>query len=225
MSRKRRPANKTPVVGIVCEGPTDIYIARAFVERIWPKGTRVLPIQPELDGQDNPLGKKGGWTAVKQWCEATDVAEILDPIIGDSLDALIVVVDVDIAVQAGIVDPPSTVNQYATKRLCDVTKRWLDAKAAAMKRVVIGIPAMATEAWVVAALYPTERSPEAIADPAAYLADKGKLRRKEDGKPSKFPPAYRDEFAPIVKRKHASVRKKCAEAQRFAEKLEATAPV
>lgn len=215
-------SRQAPAVGLVCEGPTDVRVLRAMLRELWPDA-RVVALQPELDEVGLPVGKKRGWTAVREWCEqnAANMDDVLDPDIGDALDLLLVVLDVDIAIQAGIEDPPVSASAYDASRLCDEVKDWLrsGAKKKLASQIVIGIAAMAVEAWVIAALGSTPANPEALSDPAEWLAARKKLRRRDDRKPWKQLPAY-DGFGAMVGRKLLRVRGRCAEAERVCAKVE-----
>jgi hypothetical protein len=99
---------------------------------------------------------------------------------------------------------------------------WLTSKTRAKlpNAVVVSTPVMAIEAWIIAALFRKERSPENIADPAAFLVGKRRLRDSpRDGKPWKELRFYRD-FAPIVAKRLNQVRKGCAEAERTSLAIE-----
>jgi hypothetical protein len=211
------------IAAIVCEGPTDFPILRAAIERVWPELVDVRCLQPELDETDRAKGP-GGWTQVKAWCEARAgrLAEALDPDVGDRIDLLLVAIDVDIAVAAGIPNPPSKVGSYEGTRLRATMEGWLTTEHAARlpSAVVLSTPVMAIEAWIVAALFPREASPESIDDPAGWLVRKKRLRLSpRDGKPWKEAHRYRD-FAPRVASKLARVRKACAEAKRTLDAIE-----
>jgi hypothetical protein len=140
---------------------------------------------------------------------------------GDSIDLLVLSMDVDVAVAAGIENPPATTNSYVTKRLCKVVRGWLVQQRRALpESVVIGLPAMAIESWVIAALYPRVARPEAISNPAEYLASKHRLNRQANGKPAKPVAKYRD-FAKTVSNRLDGVRQRCDEANRLCRKIEA----
>jgi hypothetical protein len=211
------------VAAIVCEGPTDIPILEALIRRTWPEVGQVKKLHPEVDEAGKPTGQAGGWSEVKRWCEknAASLDEVIDPLAGDPVDLLVIAMDVDIAIAAGIADPPQAVGAYETNRLCDVVKRWLlpGGRRRLPAPIVIGLPAMAIEAWALAALFPKEAGPEAVASPAERLVEKNKLRRKADGKPSKYLPAYAG-FAKQVAGKLDKVREACPEAERLCHKIE-----
>lgn len=205
------------IAALVCEGHTDVPILRATIQTLWPSVEEVRCLQPELDEVERAKGP-AGWTQVQSWCErnAAALEEVLDPDLGDPIDLLVVAIDVDIAIHAGIADPPREVGAYESTRLRRTIEGWL--KAGNRRRlpaaVVISTPVMAIEAWVIAALYPRERSPEQISDGADWLVRKEKLLRSpRDRKPWKDLRLYK-KFAPQVARRLSHVRKVCPEADR-----------
>lgn len=219
MSRRRK------VAALVCEGPSDFEIFRAIVQEVWPEIEEVLPLQPEIDAEGYAVGQSG-WPGVRKWCldNAGRLDNVIDPGIGPRLDLLVIALDADIAVQAGISDAPIHGSAYDTGRLCATVKGWLrpaGGRTAIPPEVVISIPAMATETWVIASLYAAEKNPEAIADPTRYLVDNDQLawdplRKRKARKP---PPVYR-RFAAQITGKLARVRKRCTEAERTCRKIE-----
>lgn len=216
MSEPRRAA-------VVCEGQTDVPIFREIIQELWPSVTEVLSLQPELDATGRATGP-AGWTQVQAWCEqhAHDLEDVLQPDVGFSPDLLLIAIDVDIGVEAGIADPPESIGPYESLRLRDTMRSWLQTKE--RRRVpdvvVFSTPVMAIEAWVIAALFPKRKAPEAIADPAQELVDKNKLRASpKDGKPWKELHLYK-QFSKNVAGTLARVRRKCPEAARTCGEIE-----
>jgi hypothetical protein len=207
---------KSRVAAIVCEGQTDVPILRAIIMSIWPDIGEVRCLQPEID-ETGRAKTAAGWTQVKRWCEtcASDLPDVLNPDVGDPIDLLVIAMDVDIAIQAGIANPPQRVGIYETQRLRDTIAGWLTTQGRSKLpgAVVISTPVRAVEAWVVAALFKKECSPEQIPDPAAFLVAKQKLR-VSNGKAWKELHRYRD-FADMVGKKTGQVRKTCREADRM----------
>ena len=198
-------------------------VLAAMIRKLWPEVDEVLALQPELDDTGRPAaGMTTGWSAVKAWCtqRAGALVEELDPPVGRSIDLLVIALDVDIAVHAKIINPPKQIGVYETTRLCATVKSWLvtPARTKLPEALVIALPAVALETWVIAALYSKQSSPENIDAPAEYLAAKKKLRRRADGKPSKYLPAYRD-FGARVASNLPRVRAACSEADRFCAKV------
>src|SRR5947209_692648 len=107
--------SKVRVAALVCEGQTDVPILRAALQAVWPELEEVLCLQPELDETERAKGA-AGWCQVRAWCEAHagHLEEVLDPDLGERIDLLVVAVDVDIAIEAGITDPPHGVGLYET---------------------------------------------------------------------------------------------------------------
>ena len=178
------------VAALVCEGNTDFPILRAALEEVWPELEDVRCLQPELDATTGRATSSAGWGHVKAWCtaHAADLDDVLNPDVGDRIDLLVIAMDVDIAVYAGIADPPVDVGLYESKRLRDTVADWLrtETRRSLPTAIVLSTPVRAIEAWVVAALYPKEKAAERIENPAEWLVRKGKLRKSEiDGKPWK----------------------------------------
>jgi hypothetical protein len=191
-----------------------------MIEQLWPEVTEVRTLQPEADALGKPLpGTTTGWTEVRAWCQQNGarLAELVDPDVGTRIDLLLIALDLDIAVEAGIARRWRRATPYDGTALCRTVKSWLNGRIPGS--VVIALPAMSVESWVIAALYPRERSPEAIA-PSEYLASKRKLRSSPtDGKPLKDLRTYR-EFAGSVARRLPNIRKRCPEAERACRKIE-----
>lgn len=209
------------VAALVCEGQTDLPILRAILEKLWP-GIEIRALQPETDatGKTVPRGRTG-WTAVHQWCQQNaNLLEVVEPAVGDRLDVLVIALDVDIALEARGARRATVARAYDARDLCRTVKSWLTGSIPT--NVIIALPAMAIEAWVIAALFPKTSSPEAIPDPARYLMQTKKLRSgSRDGKPMKYLPTYRDVFGPAVARRLSKVRRACGEAERTCRKIEA----
>ena len=149
---------------------------------------------------------------------------MLSPDLGDPIDLLVIAIDVDIAIDAGISDPPMRVGFYETKRLREQMTAWLiqaSSRGSLPSAVVLSTPVMAIEAWIIAALFPKQRSPEKLQDPAEALVARKKLRRSvRDGKAWKEFHIYRDTFAPVVAKRLKRVRKACAEVERTLRAVE-----
>jgi hypothetical protein len=156
------------IAAIVCEGQTDVPILRAALQEVWPGLDDIRCLQPELDESDRAKGP-AGWSLVKAWCEANagNLDDVLEPAVGDPIDLLVIAIDVDIAIQAGIENPPREIGLYETKRLRDTLNGWLKTKTRRNlpTAVLLSTPVMAIEAWIIAAMFPRENTPEQIADP------------------------------------------------------------
>lgn len=208
------------VVGFVCEGSTDVVVLRRVVESVLGDiDPRTL--QPETDALDRQVvGTRAGWSEVRAWCErANSLDEYFDPDVGDPLDLLVVAVDLDIAIRAGITKHPVNLDAYDASELCKIINSWLPAPLPG--RVIIAIPVMAIEAWILAAIFPRIRNFESIDSPAGLLVDNGKIEMGRNG-PWKRVIEYRS-FADMIASKLKQVRKACREANRFIIKLERVA--
>lgn len=211
------------VAAVVCEGQTDVPIFREIIQALWPSVEEVRSLQPELD----ELGRAtlpAGWTRVRDWCQqhADRLDEVLDPFVGSPIDLLLVAIDLDIALEAGIADPPNDVGAYEARRLRETMTDWMLASGRRRlpPEVVLSTPVRSLEAWIIAALYPRERAPEQIDDAASWLVTKGKLRRSpSDRKPWKELHRYRL-FASTVAAKLRRVRAACGEAARTCGDIE-----
>src|SRR5580692_2874819 len=206
------------IAALVCEGQTDVPILRAVLQEVWPALEEVRCLQPELDETDRAKGP-AGWSQVRTWCEAhaNDLDEVLEPDLGDRIDLLVIAIDMDIAIEAGIADPSHDVGLYETSRLRDTMSEWLntDERTNLPGAVVLSTPVRAIEAWIIAALFPKEKAVERIANPAHWLMEKGKLRKSpRDGEPWKELYIYQDTFASRVAQRLKYVRTVCAEAER-----------
>lgn len=223
MSRRsekgRQPARRL-VVGFVCEGSTDIVVLRRVVEQVLGD-IDARALQPEIDALDRQLpGGQSGWSEVRAWCQRVQTLdEYFEPDVGDPLDLMVLAVDLDIAIRAGLTKLPENLSAYDATDLCRVIKSWLPQPLPG--RVLIAIPVMSTETWLLAALFPRMRNLEAEKTPAQVLVDKGKMTMGRNG-PWKRASEYRV-FAETVASKLKRVRDACGEADRFVKKLEGVA--
>lgn len=208
-----------PVVGFVCEGATDVVVLRRVVaEVLGPIESRTL--QPSTDELDRTSpGAATGWSEVRAWCErVSDLDDYFDPPVGEPIDILVIAIDLDIAVRAGVQKAPSNLKAYDAKALCDVVKSWLPSPLPG--RLVIVIPVKSIEAWILAALFSKRKMPPQLEeDPATVLVDKKKIEMGNNG-PWKRASEYLG-FAEAVAAKLKRVRSACSEADRFAKKIEA----
>lgn len=212
------------VAALVCEGQTDVPVLKELVWKLWPEIGDVRVLQPELDEMGRvPTGGRAGWSEVKAWCDqnAADLDSLFQPLAGDPVDLLIVAMDMDVALEASIENPPRVAGAYEAPRLRATITSWLmsGAQAPLPAQIVVSTPVMAIEAWVIKALF-RHATPERISNPAQFLVDKKKLRKSpNDGKPWKELHLYR-QFAKVVASKIAAVRKGCKEAERTCRGIE-----
>jgi hypothetical protein len=73
-----------------------VPILRAVLQEVWPQLDDIRCLQPELDESDRAKGP-AGWSQVKAWCEAnaSNLDDILDPVLGDPIDLLVIAIDMD----------------------------------------------------------------------------------------------------------------------------------
>lgn len=191
-------------IGFVCEGPTDTPVLEAVIEAILGPDFDRRYIQPEVS---NLRGwSSGGDSRVEQWCKRYGHA--LEYMLFD-IDLLIVQLDGDRC---------ATLRAADTTELCATIKGWL-AGGAEEPKLIIVIPAQASEAWLVAANLSANPALEQQRHPEDLLAKKGLLERGADGRPIKDRARY-EELAIQLRDRLAEVRPVLPELQRFARKLE-----
>lgn len=215
-------------VGLVCEGPTDrIVINSAAAALLGDRDFLLRQLQPEDSLAFGPTGT--GWAGVYRWC--LQAAEQSGGSLGanalfDFYDVLILHIDVDVAdgtyesgnIVTSRVDlpcppqpcpPPSD----SADLLRDVVLGWI-GEAAIPPHAVFCTPSKSTEAWVLAALFPTDPvlvsgMLECYPTPANLIASKPiDVRFKKTVK------SYQ-ERAGDISRNWARVRRFCSEAERF----------
>ena len=220
MSRQR-----PRTVGLVCEGGSDVALFAAFVRALWPAVGRVLPLQPQLDALTGHAVGTAGWTGLRAWCKenAGKLDLVLDPGIGDPLDLLVIALDADIAREALAVEAtPTPASTHLPTQLRAQIADWLGVGADGLPaEVVVSTPTMAVEAWVIAALFRSQRAPEANAEPAKFLVQRRKLAM-DPARPHKVrkPPESYRAFAAALAAQLTHVRKRCPEAERTAHAIE-----
>ncbi len=124
-------------------------------------------------------------------------------------DILIVHVDADACRRYGASD---------TDELCDVVKGWL-GPAARQRKVVVVIPAPATDAWLLAAHRPVDPGVEREASPADRLARERLIARDGKGRPLKNVARY-EELAGALPERIPGLRRVLKELDRFVGKVE-----
>ena len=141
-------------VAIVSEGTSDREILKAILDH-YLDDYESRAIQPPLGlvgGDNGPL--YGGWRGVKAWCQQeSGSGDNFASILGNA-DVLIIQVDAD-----GACDPeydpslPCPPPSHRCAYVRDLIRGWL-GRAELPKRVVLCVPAMASETWAFVALYP-----------------------------------------------------------------------
>lgn len=130
-------------VGVICEGRTDFILLEQVVLSVFGP-CEIDALQPMRDRLNASGWRSGGWTLVKKWCEERGAEGIADDMELGAMDALVVQVDGDLCGREGL---PS-----GREALCDHIKRTWIGEGTLPRGVVICIPAMATDTWLVAAL-------------------------------------------------------------------------
>jgi hypothetical protein len=159
-------------VAVVAEGPTDAIVIQSALQTIFEDRSFVLTqLQPEGSIAFGEFG--GGWAGVYRWCKQSRqrghgrVSN--DELVFSSYDLLVVHVDAEIAAEdygnAGITredkdkdfpglqpcPPASATSDSVRKLLLD----WCGETAPTVK-VVLCVPCMNMETWVVACLFPDD---------------------------------------------------------------------
>jgi hypothetical protein len=185
-------------IKLVCEGSTDEIVLQAvlFAYLQSPDFTvnRIQPERSEFQGEAADHGT--GWKGVRSWCQMVQAAGGLEAVraLEPEVDLLIIHVDAEIVFEAEHSSshpcPPPEHNAIAAE---GIVKSWLGLQKLPDK-VVIWVPSMMTEAWVLHALFPalpqsasclnpsaTSTCVECISDPkAALLGKTPKLVRRRN---------------------------------------------
>lgn len=202
-------------IRLVCEGSTDhIVLEAVLLAQLNSPDFRVSRLQPDeslFGGDAGPHG--GGWKGVRGWCQMVRDAGGLQAIgaLPEGVDLLVIHVDADILLDSEHDEsnpcPPPNANILAAEA---IVMQWLGLNHLPEK-VVIWVPSMATEAWLLRAVFPgsveslscmTSPPPsacvECVANPAAALERKRPRFVRRKGKDlRKIPSAYRDSI-PIL---------------------------
>lgn len=194
-------------IAFVCEGPTDSPILEAVVEAILGADYVPLYLQPERDMlSDGESWGDGNDDRVRAWCEQR-AGNLEYAVYG--ADVIIVQLDADRCAKYGA---------SSTAELCATVKGWLGASASDA-RLVIVLPAQATESWLVAAHGALSPQLERVRHPEERLAALGKLERDHDGRAIKSRQRYVS-LAERLREELPRVRGVLDELERFASKLE-----
>jgi hypothetical protein len=218
-------------VHVVCEGETDFIVIEAAMTALFPGANIVLTlIHPDTSEAFRTLGDHGGgWNGVRNWCQ-----RIL-PLFGISSKpkALILHVDADVAddpeVHCAQVCPPPSATTTALRAF--VAKEW--CAGSVPEPLVFCTPSKNIEAWVLQALYPSDKEVKAGIEcrlkPEKLLAGKPAAERmvrlkesekagRKTRKYKKDPAKYRARQSDITA-KWSTVRAGCSEADRFSKDL------
>ena len=145
-------------VAIVCEGPSDRAIIEAILDHYLDE-YESLAIQPPVSavgGDAGPLG--GGWKGVCLWCtQEVSGSSGIEPVLANA-DILVIHVDTDVAGEVEIMrmrpcpPPGDSANEIRALILT-----WLGLTQVP-GQVVLCVPSMASETWVLVALYLSDPS-------------------------------------------------------------------
>lgn len=195
-------------VAFICEGHTDTPVLEAVVEAVLGDDFEPLYLQPERDMlTDAERWSDGGDDRVRAFCEQRHGSLAFAV---PTADIVVVHLDADRCAKYSASD---------TSALCKVIKGWLGSSATD-ERLVIAIPAQATEAWLVAVVENANPSLENLPHPAERLAGHRQLSRNKAGQPIKDRLLYAN-LAETLRDRLPTVREVLPELDRFAGKLEA----
>lgn len=184
-------------IALVAEGPTDGVVIKAAVRSILGSENFVLTqLQPE---ESVAFGRVGtGWVGVYRWCKMS-AERGGGQIHGDALlfhayDIVVLHLDADVASRSyaqGAIQRdqsdgalPCACECPPASATCDALRRVLlswSGVTSAPRQVVICMPSKNTEAWVLSALFPTDKAVtsdlECLPSPEARLSQQRKSKR------------------------------------------------
>jgi len=145
-------------IRLVCEGPTDLEILKAALDaHLLGQDYQITMLQPDQSlygGDAGPHG--GGWKGVRNWCRAAAAAGGMEAVgaLTTAVKLLVIHVDADIASDpehrtSKPCPPPGPTIEAVERIVLD----WLGVSKLP-DHVALWIPCMATEAWVLRALFP-----------------------------------------------------------------------
>jgi hypothetical protein len=210
----------TVAIRVVCEGPTDTLVIQSAVKAL---GVEVVITQIQPEDNSNLLGGfGGGWKGVRGWCQSAVATKGLEVTLANAR-ALVVHVDADIAYDKEIsCAKPCPPAQDTTDAVRATVLAWLGA-APEDRRILLCVPAMATEAWVFCALFAKDRMTTGIEcrrEPAALLVPKKpKLVAKKGNRYIKDRVEYAQVFNQLVAGWQDPIPRLCSEGARFLKEL------
>ncbi len=160
-------------IALVSEGPTDLIVIDSVLRAVVGEGNYVLtPLQPEGSEAFGTLGT--GWVGIYRWCKqaaARGQGHLSQDhlLFGNVHDILVIQIDADVAdsdYAAGNVVPDASDGQLPCDLPCPPAGGSVNALRAVLlswcgevavpHKTVMCVPSKATEAWVVAALFPED---------------------------------------------------------------------
>ena len=228
-------------IALIAEGWTDqIVIGAAISALVAGRSFSLKLLQPEDPAGSAPFAdlRPCGWSGVYHWCrEVVDRSgRLRDDVIFASYDVVIIQLDADVAesnyAAAHIHDAPDPTDLPCNSPDCPppsatsnplrvVMLRWA-GETQTPPATVLCTPSKSIEAWVLAALYPTDPAVtsgklECINRPANRLQAKPAAERLvRSGK--KIQERYEAQQQ-VFKNEWPQVQQTCSEAQRFSEEL------
>ena len=225
-------------VGLVCEGPTDrIVINAATASLLGDRDFLLVQLQPE---DSLAFGATGtGWAGVYRWCrQAADQGggSLRGNALFEFYDVLILHIDVDVTSRtyesgnivtsrSDLPCPPRPCPPFSDSAdlLRGVVLGWI-GEGAIPPRAVFCTPSKSTEAWVLAALFPTD--PVVLSGMLeCHPAPANLISAKPIGERLKKTVRSYQERAGAITQDWARVRRLCSEAERFSTDFLAEIPI
>ena len=224
-------------VGLVAEGPTDAIVIEAALGSILGGRPFVLTqLQPESSVGFGQAGT--GWSGVYRWCKqvvARSGRLSSDRLLFGHFHAVIIHLDADVAAEvysAAGITPAATDQGLPCQRPCPPPDDTVDAlRGVALSwcgettnpaNTVFCLPSKSTEAWVVAALIPTDAAFAAY--PCFECHPEPAARLSQQPKASRFRKSVRDyrQRAEALRRAWPAVASRLSAAGRFRDEVLAT---
>ncbi|MBW2736576.1 MAG: hypothetical protein JRH20_29665 [Deltaproteobacteria bacterium] len=143
-------------VALICEGPSDKFIIEAILDD-YLDDYRTLAIQPPQSlsrGASGPFG--AGWKGIKRWCESEVKSKggLEQTAILENADLLVIQVDADVGHEEDIrLARPCPPPVDGANEIHTLILQWLGCSGVP-DRVVLCVPAMASETWALVSLFP-----------------------------------------------------------------------
>jgi len=225
-------------VAFVMEGPTDYIVLKAAVRALLG-GRDFVPtaIKPELNNNLIAI-TEGGWGGVYKWCRQA-VAQTTDSFRNNPIfafhDALVIQIDADVAQKRysdyRITDapnndlplsPPNQTTRVTTDALRQVVLGWLNETSIPTGSLLC-VPSRSIETWLLVALFPNDKvSQRSDIEASKHVESRLKTYNFIKSKQKLIGKYISSEGE--IQSSWPSVRKKCAEAERFSTEFLALVP-
>lgn len=138
-------------VGVVSEGVSDFLVLRSVLRQSYPDAEYV-PVHP---AGENSTTFGQGWMGVRRWCHrfGANIETFLAGFPGNPLDLLVIHADCSMAREEGAERPCPPAAETAAALAQVIDEGWLQ-RVPRPPFVVLALPAMTTDTWVVATLDP-----------------------------------------------------------------------